>query len=1401
MSDRFGDRAARLAARSVTLVVLAEGALFVLALTRGDLTAAGVATGALAAQLAGTWLDLCVIIVAVLLQQWAIAALVAVNILLRGVPRLALALSDRPPDPTALAEQLAGLDDSLVARLRAAAVGGTITTREMVLVAAGMGALDLRGKDPGSRAFDGPLVEDGRSGPWSQYAVEALAVARALARPGVRSLDDALLATSATLIPLSAAAEWAGLGPGDRDPGISSAELVEAMRVVADSPVGTDLLRRIEIVQVASPGLFGVHSRETLAAVSPRRLLLLNLLVKGVPAWAWASILAGLGLDLLRWLARLPGRVVHRLARVGRSRWHGSAAGPPTPEAAAGPPATVPAAPPSVRSLTAAWRGWPPEASLLWLVGRPLLAVAAIACAAVVDGIWAAFAVAVAASVRPLRLRLLGWLAALAVAPLSLVGAVLLFARALIGEFVIWRLGFGAPDGVRAAGLARIVASRLKLAGRLVGHDDLRLEGARATFDQTIAAGDDEGAFDPALFYVLAAWAEVRPWELLRALRRGIGGIAFGQWDPENGHTDSGGELRRLAVQEELATRTTRWGVILTAAVLTALLLSPGAGLVDLDSPLAELAAGVVLILIASAISRRPPSPSGGLIGLLAGFALFGGMVVPLAGVGLVAGLIARELRDRAGESIRAGRSRWTGWRPPQRTRPWHRRHWKVAEVALDAGRWQVAIEVLRDLAGSRRAPAPLAAAALSRVALVEVEHGRLGEAEATLAEIGERANPIPAGAGVAAGILQAELGDLGSAETELDEALARLDSRSPLAARATLTLAQVQRRRGRSQEALASLARLRTRPLAVLGVASWLDNEVAVAAAVAELGDRDGACRRLEELVKLSFHETLWTGNHATHRRHTLERVADAEAGVLILLGRLKLESNSGSEAAASLQKALHMLPDDPGNRLRAGAGILFGAAIIGRDPRLATESLRLGIEDLEERRRQLRAGERRTALILADEDLYETALRALFRAQQAGVEDAAAAAATLIESLRRNAIADALQSGSLDLDGRALALTEQIAAAEQSGGTVGDLREELGTEVSRRFANAYLPSAIAVDRLREVARRYGHVVSYFMPPNKLSGWQTWVAPEGGIQVRRIDLVDGPLVQLASSEDGGERAELIYPPLEHQADNWSSLTRALLPPDLLRRVAKSSKDWPEHLVLVPDGPISLTPWAALHFDGEPLITRAVIQVVPTVELLSETGNPAPPETRAVLGHVGDRADELTSLAERSSVVSVGSRDELVEALRSGDFGGVYLAMHGREMGLDQHIEFADGSTLSAAAAIAYPWPPWVLFASCLVGRVEAVAGQEPLGLGISCLLGGADTVVASVLEIDDREAASICGALATRLASGRNPAEALREVQLDYLQNQRLPYAASCLALVCVSSTAPTPMTVRIAT
>ena len=81
----------------------------------------------------------------------------------------------------------------------------------------------------------------------------------------------------------------------------------------------------------------------------------------------------------------------------------------------------------------------------------------------------------------------------------------------------------------------------------------------------------------------------------------------------------------------------------------------------------------------------------------------------------------------------------------------------------------------------------------------------------------------------------------------------------------------------------------------------------------------------------------------------------------------------------------------------------------------------------------------------------------------------------------------------------------------------------------------------------------------------------------------------------------------------------------------------------------------------------------------------------------------------------------------------------------GAELDPRQRIDFGDGSTLSAATALGFAWPSWAVFAACLVGRVEQVAGHEPLGLAISCMLRGADTIVASVVELTD-DGALACG-------------------------------------------------------
>ncbi len=175
-----------------------------------------------------------------------------------------------------------------------------------------------------------------------------------------------------------------------------------------------------------------------------------------------------------------------------------------------------------------------------------------------------------------------------------------------------------------------------------------------------------------------------------------------------------------------------------------------------------------------------------------------------------------------------------------------------------------------------------------------------------------------------------------------------------------------------------------------------------------------------------------------------------------------------------------------------------------------------------------------------------------------------------------------------------------------------------------------------------------------------------------------------------------------------------------------------------------------------------------------------------------VVAHLagGDGAAELAPLRARNGLQVVSSREKFLSALRSELFDGAYMASHGDELGFRQRIEFSDGSTLSAASALGFAWPTWAVFGACLVGRLEQAAGHEPFGLAVSCMLRGADTVVASVVELTD-EGALACGELSAALAAGRDPARALRDAQRARLDDRTLTTLADGLGLVCISTAA----------
>jgi CHAT domain-containing protein len=100
-----------------------------------------------------------------------------------------------------------------------------------------------------------------------------------------------------------------------------------------------------------------------------------------------------------------------------------------------------------------------------------------------------------------------------------------------------------------------------------------------------------------------------------------------------------------------------------------------------------------------------------------------------------------------------------------------------------------------------------------------------------------------------------------------------------------------------------------------------------------------------------------------------------------------------------------------------------------------------------------------------------------------------------------------------------------------------------------------------------------------------------------------------------------------------------------------------------------------------------------------------------------------------------------------------------------------------------------------VVFASCIVGALTVRAGAEPTGLVISCLLGGASSVVAGVIEVHAGVADRLCAALTARLLHGQHPADALRDAQLAFIESRDTASAHRWAGYICISRLpAPAP-------
>lgn len=242
-------------------------------------------------------------------------------------------------------------------------------------------------------------------------------------------------------------------------------------------------------------------------------------------------------------------------------------------------------------------------------------------------------------------------------------------------------------------------------------------------------------------------------------------------------------------------------------------------------------------------------------------------------------------------------------------------------------------------------------------------------------------------------------------------------------------------------------------------------------------------------------------------------------------------------------------------------------------------------------------------------------------------------------------------------------------------------------------------------------------------------------------------------------------------------SEGWRLVTDELFHPELLRRLRQPKADIP--ILISPHSDLSRLPWLALLLDdeGTRLVERAQVLVGPLLTGFKKLSDAVPgsPALVAIVNSTddynplrhqdvvraewglpgrGDRTELAVCTAPDWQPQAVDQRMTVEGLLNSHDASFVYLTAHGRGSGFAQLLDFPEGS-LTAAAALACPWPECVILNACYSGALDDLGNAEPMGFVVAAMAGGARVVVGGVQIVYSK-------------VSARFGAEIVRRIKLD---------------------------------
>jgi hypothetical protein len=1046
---------------------------------------------------------------------------------------------------------------------------------------------------------------------------------------------------------------------------------------------------------------------------------------------------------------------------------------------------------------------WPAAALITWWVVRPAATVVAAAFA-VADFFGGAALPAVACLlialfVRPTRSPWLGVVAAAGAWWLDPAVGLSIVARTLAGVATLLLVGPGWRAGT---------SSLVRLRRRLTGVPDL--DEAWEQLLTALRSPDDTADYlEFTLKVLVAAWVTASlPAMVTTAVRAGKG-LLFGRW-PVPGAQRLWEAVARLYVVGEIADRAI--GMLATLATfLVCWLAVPGQGHTIFGFHVYAWASAASAAWFCRSIGRRGPIveriPSVTVVGLIVLIA--SGHDSPLnlgiAGVIALTGIAARRGLESSLLSRRVRPPRLLGGLRSLRIRD----QWIAACGAVKDDQPQIAKKLWRQITQNDRLPAPARAGALAALADLALSTGDLQVAveqagrAVGLADRGPRScGPVYA----VAGRVSLAAGDNDRARYLLNHrTIKRRDRGEARYAAARVELLALD---GDADRAMAELESTSTGLFRTGRMEDSINHEVTVLSRLLAAGaPKDAIRRRLDTVIGFDG------GDLAAEAPRAAGRLIATLGRARVLLGRVQLLEGDAPAAAATLRRAVSDL-DGPDEAMdRASARVMLGGATAEFNRTDALRVLATGIDELERARGALRAGLHRSQLITRHAPAYEIALDTLSRLRP-GNPQAGWLAAQLCESLCRSALARTLRQRELGISAQGRQLLSAISRleAQAQAGTaryldeLAELRDQLRSLLSDTFATAYLPGAVDFGQLRP---RLGsaHALSYRVheaTSDVIRGHVVWTPPgPEAPEIAGFSLDTSAMLELLGLR-GKEARDRHMSRFSIGADGqrWRDLGIALLPVGLRTTLSQASNDEPEHIVIVPDGPLTVLPWAAIRLDdGRFLAEAASLQHTPTLDLLerhreSAEPRPAPREVAVYLDPAIRTAKESRLIQAFHDTRLVGSLDQFCDCLTDRSPVGAYVAAHGEGAGLEQHVTFGDSGILSAAAALGYPWPAWTIFASCLVGGLEYDLGEDPLGLPVSCLIGGGQSVVGGVIEVTDATSGPMAASIAVRLdAPAAHPAEALRKAQLGFLwrgRTRRSPEPKRWAGYVCLSRLVP---------